>query len=100
MQKQVPGLVAKRKSIMEKPEIWEPLISELGRMFRVPVFVKQEEVRAIPIPAPVMAGDRDEYNTLQGMRIRLICCPKANWPSFRAVGMLFSTASPISSSRS
>ena len=76
MQKQVPGLVAKRKSIMEKPEIWEPLISELGQMYRVPVFVKQEEVRAIPIPTLVMAGDRDEYNTLQGIADTFHLLPK------------------------
>jgi pimeloyl-ACP methyl ester carboxylesterase len=62
MQKQVPDLVARRKRIMSKPELWEPLIRELDLMYRAPVFVKQEEVRAIAAPTLIMAGDRDYYN--------------------------------------
>jgi pimeloyl-ACP methyl ester carboxylesterase len=62
MQKQVPDLVASRKRIMAKPEQWEPLIRELDQMYRAPVFVKQEEIRAIQAPTLIMAGDRDYYN--------------------------------------
>ncbi len=62
MQKQVPDLVARRKRIMSKPELWEPLIRELDMMYRAPVFVKQEEVHAIAVPTLIMAGDRDYYN--------------------------------------
>jgi pimeloyl-ACP methyl ester carboxylesterase len=62
MQKQVPDLVASRKRIMAKPEQWEPLIRELDLMYRAPVFVKQEEIRAIQAPTLIMAGDRDYYN--------------------------------------
>ena len=67
MQKEVPDLVAKRKKIMDKPELWEPLIRELEQMYRAPFYVKQEEVRSIAQPALVMAGDRDEYNSLPGI---------------------------------
>jgi pimeloyl-ACP methyl ester carboxylesterase len=62
MQKQVPDLVASRKRIMPKPELWEPLIRELDQMYRAPVFVKQEEIRAIQAPTLIMGGDHDYYN--------------------------------------
>ena len=62
MQRQVPGLVAARKKVMPRPELWEPLIRELDLMYRAPAFVKQEEVRSIQAPTLIMAGDRDEYN--------------------------------------
>ncbi|MGA3072847.1 MAG: alpha/beta hydrolase [Bryobacteraceae bacterium] len=62
MQKQVPDLVASRKRIMARPELWEPLIRELEQMYRAPVWVKQEEVRAIQVPTLIMAGDRDSYS--------------------------------------
>jgi pimeloyl-ACP methyl ester carboxylesterase len=61
MQQQVPDLVAARKKIMARPELWEPLIRELDMMYRVPSFVKQEEIRAIKAPTLIMAGDRDQY---------------------------------------
>lgn len=61
MQRQVPDLVASRKKIMARPELWEPLIRELDRMYRTPVLVKQEEIRAIQAPTLIMSGDRD-YN--------------------------------------
>jgi pimeloyl-ACP methyl ester carboxylesterase len=67
MQKQVPDLVAKRKKIMAKPELWEPLIRELDLMYRAPVFVQQEEIRAIQAPTLIMAGDRDYYNRADHM---------------------------------
>jgi pimeloyl-ACP methyl ester carboxylesterase len=67
MQKQVPDLVARRKAIMPKPELWEPLIRELDQMYREPVYVKQEEVRKISIPTLILAGDRDYYNRLDGL---------------------------------
>ncbi len=67
MQKQVPQLVAARKAIMGKPEQWEPLIRELEQMYRAPVYVKQEEIRNISIPTLIMAGDRDQYNSLKGL---------------------------------
>lgn len=67
MQQQVPELVAKRKAIMAKPELWEPLIRELDQMYRAPVYVKQEEVRSIIIPTLIMAGDHDYYNDLGGL---------------------------------
>lgn len=62
MQKQVPGLVAGRKKIMANPELWEPLIRELDLMYRAPVFVKQEEIRAIQAPTLILSGDHDYYN--------------------------------------
>jgi len=61
MQKQVPDLVAARKKVMAHPEQWEPLIRELDRMYQAPVFVREEEIRAIPVPTLIMAGDRDDY---------------------------------------
>jgi pimeloyl-ACP methyl ester carboxylesterase len=61
MQQQVPGLVAARKKIMARPELWEPLIRELDMMYRAPSFVKQDEVRAIKAPTLLIAGDRDQY---------------------------------------
>lgn len=64
MQKQVPGLVAARKKVMAHPELWEPLIRELDMMYRAPIYVKQEEIRAIKAPTLIMAGDRDYYNRL------------------------------------
>jgi pimeloyl-ACP methyl ester carboxylesterase len=64
MQKQVPDLVASRKKVMARPELWEPLIRELDLMYRTPIFVKQEEVRSIKAPTLIMAGDRDYYNRL------------------------------------
>jgi pimeloyl-ACP methyl ester carboxylesterase len=67
MQKQVPDLVASRKRIMPKPELWDPLIRELDRMYRAPVFVKQEEIRAIQAPTLIMAGDHDYYNRADHM---------------------------------
>jgi len=67
MQKQVPDLVASRKRIMPKPELWEPLIRELDLMYRAPVFVKQEEIRAIQAPTLIMAGDHDYYNRADHM---------------------------------
>jgi len=67
MQKEVPDLVAKRKKIMDKPELWEPLIRELEQMYRAPFYVRQEEVRSIALPTLVMAGDRDQYNSLPGI---------------------------------
>lgn len=67
MQREVPQLVAERKAVMEKPDQWEPLIRELEQMYRAPVYVKQEEIRKITIPALIMAGDRDEYNTLPAL---------------------------------
>jgi len=67
MQKQVPDLVAKRKAIMAKPELWEPLIRELDLMYRAPVYVTPDEVRKIPIPTLIMAGDHDYYNDLNGL---------------------------------
>jgi pimeloyl-ACP methyl ester carboxylesterase len=67
MQKQVPNLVAKRKAIMADPTQWEPLIRELDAMYRSPYYVKQDEVRAIKIPALIMAGDHDFYNSLDGL---------------------------------
>jgi pimeloyl-ACP methyl ester carboxylesterase len=67
MQKQVPDLVTRRKAIMPKPELWEPLIRELDRMYRQPIYVKQEEVRKITIPTLILAGDRDYYNRLDGL---------------------------------
>jgi pimeloyl-ACP methyl ester carboxylesterase len=67
MQKQVPDLVAKRKAIMADPTQWEPLIRELDAMYRSPYFVKQDEIRAIKIPALIMAGDHDFYNSLDGL---------------------------------
>jgi pimeloyl-ACP methyl ester carboxylesterase len=67
MQKQVPDLVASRKKIMAKPEQWEPLIRELDQMYREPVFVRQEEVRAIQAPTLIMAGDRDYYNRAESL---------------------------------
>ena len=60
MQQQVPDLVANRKKIMARPELWEPLIRELDLMYRAPFFVKQEEIRAIQAPTLIMAGDRDQ----------------------------------------
>ena len=62
MQKQVPNLVAKRKAIMQNPQLGEPLIRELDQMYRAPVYVKQDEIRSISIPTLIMAGDRDYYN--------------------------------------
>ena len=62
MQQQVPDLVARRKRIMAKPEQWEPLIRELDRMYRAPIFVKEDEVRTIQAPTLIMAGDHDYYN--------------------------------------
>lgn len=67
MQKQVPDLVAKRKKIMARPELWEPLIRELDQMYRAPVYVKQDEIRSITVPTLIMAGDRDYYNRLEGL---------------------------------
>jgi pimeloyl-ACP methyl ester carboxylesterase len=64
MQKQVPDLVASRKKIMAKPELWEPLIRELDLMYRAPIYVKQDEVRAIQAPTLIMAGDREYNNRL------------------------------------
>ena len=64
MQKQVPDLVASRKKIMAHPELWKPLIRELDLMYRAPIYVKQEEVRAIQAPTLIMAGDQDYYNRL------------------------------------
>jgi len=64
MQKEVPGLVAARKKVMARPELWEPLIRELEQMYRAPASVKQEEVRSIQAPTLIMAGDRDQYNRL------------------------------------
>ncbi len=62
MQKQVPGLVAARKKVMARPEEWEPLIRELERMYSAPIYVPQEQVRAIQAPTLIMAGDHDYYN--------------------------------------
>jgi pimeloyl-ACP methyl ester carboxylesterase len=67
MQKQVPDLVASRKKIMPKPELWEPLIRELDRMYSAPVYVKQAEIRAIQSPTLIMAGDHDYYNRADHM---------------------------------
>jgi pimeloyl-ACP methyl ester carboxylesterase len=67
LQKQVPELVSARKAIMPKPELWEPFIRDLAQMYRVPVFVKQEEIRNISAPTLLMVGDRDEFVSLKGM---------------------------------
>ena len=67
MQKQVPDLVAARKAIMAKPELWESLIRELEQMYRAPVYVRQDEIRRISIPTLIMAGDRDYYNSLSSI---------------------------------
>jgi pimeloyl-ACP methyl ester carboxylesterase len=67
MQKEVPDLVAKRKAIMPDPAQWEPLIRELDLMYRVPYYVKQDEIRSIKIPTLIMAGDHDFYNNLDGL---------------------------------
>ncbi|MFO1498650.1 MAG: alpha/beta hydrolase [Verrucomicrobiota bacterium] len=67
MEKQVPGLVAKRKAIMPDPSQWEPLIRELELMYHAPYYVKQNEIRSIDIPTLVIAGDRDSYNSLDGL---------------------------------
>jgi pimeloyl-ACP methyl ester carboxylesterase len=66
IQKQVPDLVAARKAIMPKPELWEPMIRESIQMYQAPFFVKQGEVRKIAIPTLIMVGDRDEGNSIQG----------------------------------
>ncbi len=67
MQKQVPDLVASRKAAMARPELWEPLIRELDQMYRVPFYVKQQQIRSIAIPTLIMAGDHDQYNSLGSM---------------------------------
>jgi len=76
MQREVPDLVAQRKKVMQHPEQWEPLIRELEQMYHTPVYIKQEEMRSIRIPALVMAGDRDEYNTMYGMVDKYRLLPK------------------------
>lgn len=78
MQKQVPDLVAKRKAIMAKPEQWEPLIRELEQMYHAPAYVKQKEVKSIPIPTLIMAGDRDYYNQLSGLVDTFHLLPRAS----------------------
>ena len=45
----------------------EPLIREMEQMYRAPFYVRQEEVQSIALPALVMAGDRDQYNSLPGI---------------------------------
>ncbi len=67
MQKQVPDLVAARKKIMAHPEQWEALIRELDQMYRSPIFVKQDQIRAITAPTLIVAGDRDYYNRPEHM---------------------------------
>lgn len=59
MQQQVPDLVAKRKKQMIHPEQWDRLIRDLNAMYQKPVYVKQDEIRAIKASTLIMAGDRD-----------------------------------------
>jgi pimeloyl-ACP methyl ester carboxylesterase len=66
LQKQAPELVAARKKLMARPELWEPMIRETNQLSRGPVFVKQDEIRKISVPTLIMAGDRDYYNSISG----------------------------------
>lgn len=52
---------------MPDPSQWEPLIRELGLMYRARYYVKQDEIRSIKIPTLIMAGDHDFYNNLDGL---------------------------------
>jgi hypothetical protein len=84
MQCDVPNLVALRKRQMTHPEQWDQLIRDLDAMYHQPVWVKQDEIRAIKAPTLLMAGDRTRPARSISPRYSP-CYLMPRWRSFPAV---------------
>ena len=57
-----PQFVAERKKLMPQPERWLEFNEKLGVMWAGPVFVTDEQIQSIKVPALIVAGDHDPYN--------------------------------------
>jgi pimeloyl-ACP methyl ester carboxylesterase len=57
-----PQFVAERKKLMPQPQMWEPFIEGLTKMWSASVYVTDEQVRSIKSPTMIVAGDHDPYN--------------------------------------
>jgi pimeloyl-ACP methyl ester carboxylesterase len=57
-----PQFVAGRKKLMPQPERWLEFVERLNAMESGPVYVTDEQIRSIKVPALIVAGDHDPYN--------------------------------------
>jgi pimeloyl-ACP methyl ester carboxylesterase len=59
-----PQFVADRKKLMPQPERWLEFNEKLNAMWAGPVYVTDEQIESIKVPALIVAGDHDPYNQI------------------------------------
>jgi pimeloyl-ACP methyl ester carboxylesterase len=59
-----PQFVAGRKALMPSPQQWEEFVERLNKLWAAPVYVTDDQIRAIKMPALIVAGDHDPYNQI------------------------------------
>jgi pimeloyl-ACP methyl ester carboxylesterase len=57
-----PQFVADRKKLMPEPERWQEFVERVNAMELGPVYVTDEQIQLIKIPALIVEGDHDAYN--------------------------------------
>lgn len=62
VERDAPGFVAERKKLMPEPQRWVEFNEKLMKMWAGTVYVTDEQIKSIKIPALMMAGDHDPYN--------------------------------------
>lgn len=65
VEKNYPDFVNDRKKIMPQPEVWNEFVAKLKTAWLENVYVSQEKSKAIKSSILIIAGDRDEFRTLE-----------------------------------
>jgi len=90
-EKNIPGFLKDRKTIMPEPERYAEWIDMLKEAWVTPIWISDEAAAAIKCPVLIVSGDRDDYMRTEAMVEMYQLIPNAQlsiWPNSGHVSLI------------